>query len=418
MDALRARLLRRAALRRALPAEEVDEMAARNFWRSLSLDERLDVLRFEDAALVQRMHSHMTSVCKSELWCRRNVMGGLVRDDGSSGQVERLKGFAFECPAESDCMGRRPAPTTFCATPDIAGSDTIFEDLKKSLGSALLEGRPVLLRQDWASVAETTPGSWPELQLQALRLVELAIFQAQRDAAAEAASAAAAAAAAKAEAELQAGVAPASPSKDQRSKKKGKKNKSSATRRADATDASQIGAVCLSEPTCGEDPDASLEAEHPDGCNLEEELVEEEHEEEGEEQEEVEEGGEVEALIAAVVGEDEVRAETEIEPGSNGKAFIASGCGEGTSSQTSAPRSWTAWLRSVAREDTAEWRWVIFQPSPDACSSADGGADSPHPGFCQPSPAGVRAVVKNTFLDLEHDCGKPDQQPFRKSCYF
>mmetsp|Transcript_134721 Transcript_134721/g.340573 ORF Transcript_134721/g.340573 Transcript_134721/m.340573 type:complete len:240 (+) Transcript_134721:80-799(+) len=225
MDSLRARLHRRVALKRALPAEEVDEKAVRKFWGSLSAEERLDVLRFEDATLVQRMHSHMSGLCKSEIWCTRNVMGGLLRGGGSVGNVERLRGFAFECPVQGDCMGRRPPPETFCATPDFAAKETLFEDLKQALGSGLLEGRPVLQRQDWASVAETTPGSWPELQLQALRLVELAVFQAHRDAIAAAAdTAAAASAAAKAEAELLIDDdVPATSTKAQRSKRKGKK---------------------------------------------------------------------------------------------------------------------------------------------------------------------------------------------------
>lgn len=348
MESLRGRLQRRAVLRRALLADLVEAEAVRRFWFALAPDAKLQILRFDDSGLVQRLHDHMSGLCRAELWCRRNNMGAL-------GEPDRLTGFVFECPAETDCMGRRLQPIAFTALPELAESQSLFEDLKLQLGSSFLEGRPVLRRSDWAMVVETAPKSWHELQCQALRLVELAVFQAKQDSI----STAVVTEAPMGKIE---GSCTSKPSehKDSRARRKVKKAK-----RGSAT-TSGNGAQGLDHEvdTYGDLAEASIE--HP--------------------------GHTTENL------------------GTGHGAEYHDG-GELRESQAR-PSIWpvwrSSWLPNFLKDDLAEWRWVIFPHS----APEDDPSHSPRQ---QPTPAGLRAVVKNTFLDILQDA---DRRPVRKSCHF
>eukprot|EP00439_Symbiodinium_sp_Y106_P049022 s152_g6.t1 len=68
LDSIRRRIYQEIAARRAIPADEVDRSALRRFWSALSPAVRLDVLRFTDAAIVQRVHGHMITLLKAEPW--------------------------------------------------------------------------------------------------------------------------------------------------------------------------------------------------------------------------------------------------------------------------------------------------------------------------------------------------------------
>mmetsp|Transcript_23462 Transcript_23462/g.44190 ORF Transcript_23462/g.44190 Transcript_23462/m.44190 type:complete len:420 (+) Transcript_23462:81-1340(+) len=175
LDAIRRRVNREIALRRAIPSSEVDAEAVRRFWSSLSPAVRLDVLRFTDSAIVSRVHGYMITLLKADIWSRMNEVSS------ASEVAPRLSGFEFEAPAERDCLGSLRAPIAILATEEFVVDGDLLETLELELGSPLLEGRPVLLKKDWSTVFDNPPSCWEDLQQQVYRLVELAIFHAERD---------------------------------------------------------------------------------------------------------------------------------------------------------------------------------------------------------------------------------------------
>eukprot|EP00434_Breviolum_minutum_P034744 symbB.v1.2.030758.t1/scaffold3501.1/size55241/4 len=195
--ALRRRLNRGIALQRAVPAAEVDAQAVRNFWSALSTEVRMEVLRFTDSTIVQRVHDYMIKLLKADIWSRMNDVS--IDDDVPA---PRLTGFEFEAPAERDCLGSLRAPIAIMATEEFAAAwqarssgefcakvlklvhcadEHLLQTLEQTLGSSMLEGRPALQRKDWSTVFDVSPSCWEELQDQVYRLVELAIFHAERD---------------------------------------------------------------------------------------------------------------------------------------------------------------------------------------------------------------------------------------------
>mmetsp|Transcript_38477 Transcript_38477/g.106021 ORF Transcript_38477/g.106021 Transcript_38477/m.106021 type:complete len:330 (+) Transcript_38477:73-1062(+) len=175
MESLRARLKSRLSIKQAFASADVDAVSIRDHWQALTPDARIDALRFEDKAVVQRIHDHMKALCRAECWRSSNSVD-------ESGEPERLKGFLFECPQETDCYGQRQRPTAFVAAPDFAASDGLIEELRLRLGSELFDGRPALQPRDWKTIVEQRPKSWQGLQCQALRLVELALLRSYQDA--------------------------------------------------------------------------------------------------------------------------------------------------------------------------------------------------------------------------------------------
>eukprot|EP00439_Symbiodinium_sp_Y106_P034708 s152_g4.t1 len=112
---------------------------------------------------------------QGDIWSRMNEVSS------ASDVTPRLSGFEFEAPAERDCLGSLRAPIAMLATEEFAVDDGLLDTIEKELGSQLLDGRPVLLRKDWSTVFDPAPSCWEELQQQLYRLVELAIFHAERD---------------------------------------------------------------------------------------------------------------------------------------------------------------------------------------------------------------------------------------------
>ena len=158
-DAVRRRVNRGIALHRAVPCAEVDAAAVRRFWRQLALELRLEVLRFTDAAVVQRVHDAMIRLLRAEIWSRMN--------DVTEPVVPRLEGFEFEAPAERDCLGGLRKPIAIMATEDFAADEQLLEALERQLGSPFLEGRPALQPKDW-STATRRYAKWLEVGLQPL----------------------------------------------------------------------------------------------------------------------------------------------------------------------------------------------------------------------------------------------------------
>lgn len=136
----------------------------------------MEVLRFTDSTIVQRVHDYMIKLLKADIWSRMND----VSIDGDE-PAPRLAGFEFEAPAERDCLGSLRAPIAIMATEEFAAGENLIQSLEHKLGSSLLTGRPALQRKDWSTVFDVSPSSWEELQDQVYRLVELALFHAERD---------------------------------------------------------------------------------------------------------------------------------------------------------------------------------------------------------------------------------------------
>ncbi|CAL1130202.1 unnamed protein product [Cladocopium goreaui] len=136
----------------------------------------MEVLRFTDSTIVQRVHDYMIKLLKADIWSRMND----VSIDGDE-PAPRLAGFEFEAPAERDCLGSLRAPIAIMATEEFAADENLIQSLEHKLGSSLLTGRPALQRKDWSTVFDVSPSCWEELQDQVYRLVELALFHAGRD---------------------------------------------------------------------------------------------------------------------------------------------------------------------------------------------------------------------------------------------
>lgn len=345
MEGLRNRLKSRAALRRALPADKVNPAAVQRFWSRLSEDERLSLLRFEDSDLVQRVDSHMKALCQAEIW---------QRSTSGCAETTRLSGFAFECPAERDCLGRRMAPTALCAIPEFAEIDDLLQHLKQQLGSDLLAGRPALHRSDWVTIVDSTPNSWQELQLQVLRLVELAVFHAEQDA-------------------VEAGgLCNAS---EQESATSGKK-KQNAKKRARKKKSRGVESKSAEEGTL-EVPKEEEEVNDEDEVNshCEEDL---------QEQAQGDFGDHASEPDRACISESRAAESTQN--------------GDGASSGPVSP--WFSWVPSVLKD---EWHGMLFRQS-----------------WCGPQQehSGIRAVVKNTFFDIEIDNRRAEHKKASRSCRF
>jgi len=414
MDSFRARFYQRAALKRALPAESVDAQAVKRYWFSLTPDERADLLHFDDAPLAQKLHGHMTSLCRSELWCRRNLMGGIISRGGNEDEPERLKGFAFECPAETDCVGRRQEPIGFAVLPDLAAREDLFEELERRLGSAFLSGRPVLRRNDWVTIAQETPAAWPDLQQQAFKLIELAIFQSHQDA--------------------PKAVAPA-PLQDilkdldvakQNSNARKKTAKKKAAKAAKSGKPEQVRVAGHIEhdadgyrgqnedkaEACVDSGAADVSLGH-DGAEPTEGDVDDEEQDDGEVEEEEESDVDIERIVIK-----------------KGPAKAYNRAKEPAVGKISSQDAWAAWIRKVAKEEVPEWAWMFFgfdkaersthtmdafiRESELLTPSSQG---NPHDAEGTNTDSEYRTVVKNTFLELQ-PAGSPPARPFRKSCYF
>jgi len=348
MEALRARLSRRAAVNRASHVQDLDAEVVRRFWEELDTDAKLEVLRFDDRSMVQRLHSVMKTLCRSELWSS----SWINNVSASSEPPERLKGFQFEAPAETDCLGQTMGPVAFVATEDFVANTQMFADMRDALGSPLLEGRPVLQRRDWATILDKSPSSWQGLQCQALQLVELAIFQAfqvHQD--------------------------------DLRSDR--------STERQEALSRSVQEAPARSAPSAT--PEESTSVGAPPGVSSVKSYGAKRR---------ARKKRTNQAAETADVAEDDIAAEV-AETTTGTASEDASRVPSDDSRRNSAG---AGWLPKFLRDGTAEWQWVTFQPP--WTQNADGAHE-------KPASTGFRAFVKNTFLEIEpfvestpHRCGR------------
>jgi len=343
----------------------VDTDAIKKFWLSLPAEDRCEILRFDDKAVVQRLHDHMSALCHAEIWCSANGMGS----SSSSSDPGRLTNFQFERLIEEvGCTGCMSSPVSFVARPELAQNDQLFDHLAWQLGSGFLKGRPVLQRRDFSIVLDTRPNTWLELELQALQLVELAIFHAHKD------SLAAAAAASK---DVPAGskqgsssskgaqAVSADASESAASKKKKKKKKSRKTATATEAVATAEAAEEVEEDDEVVEEAQTLGAQADEDCNAKvQQFRDSPCVEEGEEEEEDEE-------------EDSTAAK---QPENSAQTNLAE------TAFDSAKRT-LGWHLRFLRDGSREW---LFQPS----------SKDPTASLTEAAADGLRVVVRNTFVDV------------------
>jgi len=153
---------------------DADIEGSKVYWEGLGIDDKLGVMRFDEAKLVERVLSVQTQLCRSDMQCF--LLG--IRGQDAARQNVGMGQFAMECDAD----GVRPV--AFFAKPSFVERMDLTQYIGGELGGSFLKGRPMIRRQDWSLLFEKTASSWTEFMRQVLRLAELAILDAFQHAAA------------------------------------------------------------------------------------------------------------------------------------------------------------------------------------------------------------------------------------------
>jgi hypothetical protein len=159
----------RARLKRA----KVDGDAVQGYWLNLSLQEKRQILRFEDPLLVERLFNTWQTLCISDMTCYIVGLGG---QDELSKKVSN-QFFAIEGFISQNVVLHQGA---FYAKLALVEKPDFFEILEKWIGSPLLVGRPMLHRCDWPSLFKASVNSWSQLLIQIFKLMELAVYHAEQ----------------------------------------------------------------------------------------------------------------------------------------------------------------------------------------------------------------------------------------------
>jgi len=308
--------------------------------------------------------------------------------DTDDTEDERLVGFGFECPSELSCMGERQPPTAFCAFPEFVQNDNLLDEIEEYLGSAFLDGRPALPRKEWSSVVKTAPSSWKELRLQVLKLVELAMLDAQQDTRrfgrilvdleGEIKARSQASYSAQNSSDLQSSegqmlegiqTGPAAAGLSKKSRSRRKKKQAAGTLQAQACP--DYEAASDNEPASGRPDVRAEEHDLPNGTCGEESAVER-----------MSTVDTTSTMDTADVQLTQVQRRGDAPQETHGKLRNA----------------WSSWIPSTLMD---EFEWAFFQPAWFG--------------------AGTRVIVKNTFVDIKVDAEK-DRKPRRRrvsrSCNF
>lgn len=152
-----------------------EAVAMKEYWSTLSVERRQEILRFQERALVNELYDVQQSLYASDFECA--LFGIRSNDD-----ARRRMGIEyFDVEGVLDCKGKM-FPRAFIAHRAFVELDNLFEFIEERLGRPLLQDAPPLEEKHWVSLLTPTPSSWAEYVRVALRLVELAI---QREAARE-----------------------------------------------------------------------------------------------------------------------------------------------------------------------------------------------------------------------------------------
>lgn len=168
--------------------QPIDAKGAIRHWAALSVDARNHLLRFRDGQLVDCTFAIQEGLKALEQDCMQKG----ITFKNTEGQTVLSLGLAsFGFSPEGCGQPGQPAPDAFFAHgPLISKNDDEFVAyMEYRLGGFLSGCRPVLRSELWSNLFDPPPHSWMDFECQALRLVEQAILRSYLDAAAAAAAA-------------------------------------------------------------------------------------------------------------------------------------------------------------------------------------------------------------------------------------
>jgi len=172
----RARLLAFRSNNQSSSKETTSAEAVKEHWSNLGVDEKLATLRFQDDALVNELYDIQQSLYASDFEC-------LIH--GFQGQDHvRLKAgihfFDVEGVLNDDGV---LTPKAFIAHRAFVDMENMFGFIEEHLGRRFLHGVPPLEPSKWSSLLTPRPTSWQGFTRVALKLVELALRRSQQEAA-------------------------------------------------------------------------------------------------------------------------------------------------------------------------------------------------------------------------------------------
>mmetsp|Transcript_25498 Transcript_25498/g.49997 ORF Transcript_25498/g.49997 Transcript_25498/m.49997 type:complete len:476 (-) Transcript_25498:116-1543(-) len=150
--------------------------AVKEHWSNLGVDEKLAVLRLQDGDLVNELYEIQQSLYAADFEC-------LIHGFQGQDQVRHKAGIRFfDVEGMLDDKGIM-TPKAFIAHRAFVEMDNMFDFLEERLGRRFLHGVPPLQPKQWISLLTPRPTSWLDFTRAALKLVELALRKSQQDAA-------------------------------------------------------------------------------------------------------------------------------------------------------------------------------------------------------------------------------------------
>jgi len=160
-------------IRQGTGLARVDGDAVQRFWLRLSLQEKRDILRFEDPELVERLFSIWQALCISDMTCYVVGIGSQDCDSKKAGnEFFAIEGFISQSAVLHEAA--------FYAKLALVDKPDFFEILEEWLGSPPWVGRTVLHRRDWPSLFKASMNSWSEFVRQIFKLIESALYHAEQ----------------------------------------------------------------------------------------------------------------------------------------------------------------------------------------------------------------------------------------------
>lgn len=152
-----------------------EAVSVKQHWSSLRAAEKLAILRFQDRELIDKIYETQQSLYEADLECY--IVHGLRGQEKA-----RLKAGSqfFDVEGVLDGSGNL-CPRAFVAQREFVEMEDMFEFLEERLERPFLEGVPHLEQQDWISLLEPQPSSWLDFVRVSLRLVELALRKHHQD---------------------------------------------------------------------------------------------------------------------------------------------------------------------------------------------------------------------------------------------
>lgn len=167
----RARLF---AFRSNKESESASIEAVKEHWSTLGVDEKLAVLRFQDGELVNQLYDIQQSLYAADFEC-------LIHGFQGQDQVRHKAGIHFfDVEGVLNDNGIM-IPKAFIAHRTLVEMENMFDFLEERLGRRLLHGVPPLEPKKWISLLTPRPTSWQDFTRLALKLVELALRKSQQE---------------------------------------------------------------------------------------------------------------------------------------------------------------------------------------------------------------------------------------------